>query len=102
MQIQLTDPRTARWELDHPEYRVYFWRAGRIAPDRTEERAGYQATEYELSDARDVHEVLAWAAENAAADQSYTIYVAIKRTEGLGLARIFGVDPTRGTASQLS
>jgi hypothetical protein len=53
MDVRGVDPRF----IDHEPpavYHVYFWSDGRLRSD-----------EYELTDARDVHEVLAWADANA-------------------------------------
>ena len=53
----------------------------------------YSARWFELRDAHNAREVLAWAEENAAG-RSYVVYAAVERGETQGLVRLFGVDPT--------
>jgi hypothetical protein len=53
MDVKGVDPRFVEWEPP-AVYHVYFWSDGRRRSD-----------EYELTNARDVREVLAWADENA-------------------------------------
>jgi hypothetical protein len=79
------DPRDTSWEVWNPRYRVYFWRSlGQ----------SWASREFELSDA-DVVAVLAWAAEHAEDDETYTMHCVVEDSEGAGLVRLAGTDPTR-------
>ena len=73
------DPRDQTWEVDEPAYRVHF-HDGRGASD-----------EYEVRGA-DVDEVLAWA-EQARGGRTFVLYACVP-TDGLGLVRLQGNDPT--------
>jgi hypothetical protein len=53
------DPRSSGWEVDQPAYHVYFWRPPSSVPD-----AMWTSDEWRLTEA-DVHEVLAWAEDQA-------------------------------------
>lgn len=91
MRVQQVDPRTVRWEKDHPVYRVYFWQRTAEDPD-----AGWASDEWRLSGA-DVHEVLTWATEHA--DGRYlTIWVELEAAGETGLVRLSGWEPTRAEA----
>jgi hypothetical protein len=76
------DPRDERWEIYSPDYRVYFWRPEGISD------------EWELTGADDVEAVMRWAQDHCDG-RTFVIYVNVARNEGLGLVRLFGVDPTR-------
>lgn len=83
MQVTGVDPRDVRFELDEPDYRVYFFK-----PDG-------RSAEYHLAGARDVAEVLDWATANAG-DQTYVVYVFTDFGPGgekPGLVRLLGRDP---------
>lgn len=96
MQIRPIDPRTARWEVHHPAYRVYFWKRGDAPQGIPSEHLGHRASEYEVNDVSNVGEVLAWADGEATSEQTYTVYVVVdSRSDGLGVVRIHGTDPTR-------
>jgi hypothetical protein len=85
------------FEIETPAYRVCFWR--QPSPDQ-----GASAAWYELSGIS-VRQAIAWAEENARADQTYTLYalfdmpwpsdsemeVATRRV----MVRLFGIDPTK-------
>lgn len=85
-------------EVEAPAYRVCFWK-------QTTPGQGASAAWYELTGAVNVRQAVAWADENARADQTYTVYalfdmpwpgktemeIATRRV----LVRLFGVDPTR-------
>lgn len=88
MEATPVDPRDVRWEVDSPNYRVYFW---------TGEK-GHVAQEFELTGAKDVHEVLAWANENAPVGSTYTLYALVDRNGEPGLVRLAGIDPTAAPA----
>jgi hypothetical protein len=76
------DPRDERWEIYNPDYRVYFW-----SPD-------LHSDEWELMAADDVEAVMRWAQDHCDGRQ-FVIYANVLRNDGLGLIRLFGVDPTR-------
>lgn len=83
---RLVDPRDTIWEAWHPRYRVDFWRSlGQ----------SWESRGFDLTDA-DVVAVLAWAAEHAEDDETYTVHCVVDRPEGSGLVRLAGEDPTRG------
>lgn len=69
MQVLPVDPRGTHIEIDSPTYRVYFWEQ-----QVTQEGAtpGFKSFEHEVTDARDVHEVLRWAEANAG-DRTFTV-----------------------------
>src|SRR6478609_8429022 len=90
-----------RWEDHEPVYRVDFWtftatHAGDVDPDVTP-----YSSEWDLTEARDVNEVVAWAednvrewlAEHPDRPRTYVVYVVRERGEASrGLIRIFGED----------
>jgi hypothetical protein len=83
MQITGVDPRDVRYELDEPDYRVYFF-----------ELDG-SSDEYHLAGASDVAEVLDWAKANVG-DRTYVVYVfADFGPDGAkpSLIRLLGRDP---------
>ncbi|MEV8320910.1 hypothetical protein AB0Q95_42840 [Streptomyces sp. NPDC059900] len=81
MDIRGIDPRDTTWELDHAQYRVYFW----DVPAAT-------AHTYEVLETVDIAELLAWAPDYAAdRGWSYTIYAAVSDGGRPGLIRLAGV-----------
>lgn len=86
MDVRAVDPRDVRWEVDSPAYRVYFW----TGPTMHESR------DFELTGADDIHEVLAWAKENAPTRAIYTLYAFLERNGEPRLVRLAGRDPTAG------
>src|SRR5438093_7828142 len=104
MQIQPVDERTAVWEVDRPTYRVFFWERGFGPPDVPRQNVGYGCETYDVSDAEDVFEVLAWASANSGArrgviypgsDRTFAIYAVVSVGERLGTVRLAGIDPNR-------
>jgi hypothetical protein len=83
VEIVSVDPRDQSWEIDKPRYRVYFC------------DAATKSYEYEVSQADNVAEVMAWA-EAERGTRTYTLYACAER-DGLGLVRLAGIDPTRAT-----
>jgi hypothetical protein len=79
------DPRDTGWEVRDPRFRVYFWRPLGDA---------WMSREFELSGG-DVVAVLAWAAEIADDDETYTLHCVVETADGTGLVRLAGTDPTR-------
>jgi hypothetical protein len=90
MQAQPVDPRDECWEVPRPSYRVYFWE--RLDPERDD--SGWRSSEWRLEGA-DVAEVLAWA-HATAAGRPFAAYVEVplSQSDGLGLVRLLGTDPT--------
>jgi hypothetical protein len=92
------------WEDHQPGYRVDFWTfklggSGEINPNVTP-----YSSEFQVDDARDVHEVVAWAEDNVRAwltkhpdrPRTYVVYVIHERVDlGKGLIRVVGQDPLR-------
>jgi len=85
LRVRPVDPRDTCWELWDPLYRVYFWRPLSEA---------WMSREFELTGG-DVLAALAWAAEHAADQETYTLHCVVEGTEGTGLVRLTGDDPTR-------
>jgi hypothetical protein len=84
------DPRDTRWEVETPRYRVHFERR-RPQPDGHGD--AYESDEYEITEATDVRQVLAWAHEAAANDQGYGVYVLVGNdSSSLGLVRVARTD----------
>jgi hypothetical protein len=79
------DPRDTRWEVWNPAFRVYFWRSL---------GGGWMSREFEISGG-DVVAVLAWAADHAEDDETYTLHCIVEGPDGAGLVRLTGEDPTR-------
>ena len=71
------------WEVDEPEYRVYFWDVDASSSD-----------EWELTGC-DVQEALQWA-QDSAGGRSFTLYAVVVGSDGIGLIRLLGVVPFRG------
>jgi hypothetical protein len=86
------DSRDTSWEVWHPHYRVYFWRSL---------EQGWASREFELS-AADAVEVLAWAADHAEDDETFTVHCVVERAEGTGPVRLAGTDPTAHIAADLA
>jgi hypothetical protein len=84
--------------IDAPAYRVCFWR--QPIPGQ-----GASAWWYELSGIVSVRQAIAWAEENARADQTYTLYALfdlpwpgetpMEHATRRVLVRLFGIDPTK-------
>ena len=83
VEIVSVDRRDQSWEIDSPRYRVYFWDAAATS------------YEYEVSQAEDVAEVMAWA-DAERGTRTFTLYACVQH-DGLGLVRLAGIDPTRAT-----
>lgn len=84
-------------EENFPRYRVCFWsRPGRIPEGTPVGKVGFTATEYELSDARSVYEVLAWAEAHSGPERTFCVYLLpeTQRHEGEWMYRLVGVNPT--------
>jgi hypothetical protein len=95
MHVESVDPRDTQWEEDAPVYRVYLWSQALAPPDIPSDLVGWQSEEYEIRDARDVHEVIAWAQRPEHGGRAFALYVSIERNGQPGLVRLAGVDPTR-------
>jgi hypothetical protein len=88
-------------EDDSPLYRVCFWsRPGRVPEGVPVEKLGFHATEYEISDARSVYEVLAWAEAHSGPERTFCVYVLPRRNldpDAEWMHRLAGVDPTNAS-----
>ncbi|HVF52362.1 MAG TPA: hypothetical protein VNC78_02020 [Actinomycetota bacterium] len=84
MEVRPVDPRDTEIEVDSPIYRVFFWERQSDQP-----YSGFKSDEYEIAEARDVHEMTQWAEANAG-DRTFTVYVVVDKT----LVRLSGRDPT--------
>jgi hypothetical protein len=98
MRIRSVDPRDVGWGEDSPNYRVTFWeRQSPLPPGIPPEAMGYTSYEYEISDAVDVFQVIAWA-EAEAGDHTYTLYATVSSHNDPhgepGLLHLAGIDPT--------
>ena len=87
MQARLVDPRDARWEVDAPAYRVYFWE-----PASGSSGPGWASEEWEISDT-DVREILDWASRDTK-HRKYTLYACCACNGELGLIRLLGCGRT--------
>ena len=94
MKVRPVDPRDTEREDYDPTYRVYFWEhlSYPVVPPQ---HTGYKSEEYELLQAANVREVLAWGEDNAGPNRTFTVYAVLDRCE----IRLFGQDPTRGSES---
>jgi hypothetical protein len=84
LQSRPVDPRDQQWELLAPAYRVTFWRSA---------GGGWASREYEVWGG-DVAAVLQWANEHAGTGETFALDVVIDRSDGLGVVRLLGDDPT--------
>jgi hypothetical protein len=88
------DPRDTEWENPDPVYRVYFWHRQAPPAGIRAESMGWQSEEHRLTEAADVHEVIAWAEQRLPSGDRYVLYVE-QSDRGLpGLIRLAGTDPT--------
>lgn len=62
---------------------------------------GWECREQRLTDATDVHEVIAWAEEQLPAGDRYVLYVEQSNAGSPGLVRLAGLDPTEGEPLQV-
>jgi hypothetical protein len=85
MEARPVDPRDERWAVSSPTYRVYFWEALTPAP-------AVASDEYEIVNATDVHQVLAWARQHVLPHQSYEVFVVVDHPDR-GLVRLAGLCP---------
>jgi hypothetical protein len=84
-------------EENFPRYRVCFWsRPGRIPEENPVKDVGFDATEYEISDARSVYDVLAWAEAHSGPERTFCVYLLpeTRRHAGEWMYRLAGVNPT--------
>lgn len=84
-------------EENFPRYRVCFWSRPRDIPAGIPpEDVSQIADEYEISDARSVHEVLAWAEAHSGPERTFCLYLLpeAQRHEGEWMYRLAGVNPT--------
>lgn len=94
VRVKEVDPRSVRWEIDHPLYRVYLWWTSVSA---TESHQGDASEEYELSGPElDATMVLSWAEERrvdrrADAFSAYVVFSPSGPNAGVGIARIGGI-----------
>jgi hypothetical protein len=82
------------------DFYVVFWRQpsireSELAAGATQEQIMWAASEYCVSKAEDVHQVIAWADEEARRRSAmYTLYAQVGIGEREGLVWLAGVDPT--------
>lgn len=101
MDIAEIDPRTATWEVESPVYRVYFWERGVGGSGVPLDRVAFSSNEFEISGAKDVSEVIAWADATAGSVdnarhgevRTYSLYAVAERHGSQGLIRLAGSDP---------
>jgi hypothetical protein len=95
MQAGPVDPRDARTEEAHPEYRVTFWERLWAPADIPLSRVGCRSDDWSLVGATSVFEVLAWADAHCGPHRAYTVSVfTLERS----LIRLAGTDPTDPTS----
>lgn len=83
----------ARHGYYQPVYRIDFWRQHDPPPGEGTEKMGYKQDAYRLTGAKNVHEVRAWAQENADG-RSFVIWIELGPADDRTIARVEGVDPT--------
>jgi hypothetical protein len=96
MDARLVDPRAdAHWETPPTHnYRVVFWRQRRAPADMPQEHIMWEASDYDVLDAQDIHEVIEWAESEARRRNCvYTIHAKVGK-EGRGLVWLAGITPT--------
>jgi hypothetical protein len=91
MEVSLIDPRDTKWEVTYPTYRVTFW----LQQRRNQHASEWASEEWSIKDA-DIDQVLAWA-QDKAQTRPFIIYAYIAASDGPGLIRLFGTDPTAET-----
>ena len=96
VKVEHVDPRDGRYREMATAYRVYFWELA-YKPERGIPPL-WSSDEYELTDVRDVAEVLEWA-EASSKGRAYTLYAIHDRGTDRGLIQLLGVDPTREPVS---
>jgi hypothetical protein len=88
------DPRDVSWEVEQPSYRVYIWHQPPAPSEVSKEQVGYRCDEYRLRDASDIGDVLDWAHRTARPEQTFSLYVEHRDSDGLGLIQLAGTNPT--------
>jgi hypothetical protein len=89
----VVDPRDTRWEQSSPIYRVYFWHRPPAESGTDQERMMWHCQEWRLTEAADVHEVLAWANGPDGRGRMFELFVEASDSHGLGLLRLAGTSP---------
>ncbi len=101
MDVEPLDPRDSEWTVERPTYRVFLWRPLEVPRPAGGARA-YQSRAYRLLGAADVPEVLRWADEVAAPEETFVVYLESSDAGRPGLLRLAGTDPTAGPAREPS
>jgi len=91
--VEPLDPRDSEWAVERPAYRVLLWRPLEV-PRPAAGATPYQSRAYRLLGADDVHEVLRWAGEVAAAEETCVVYLESTDAGSPGVLRLVGTDPT--------
>src|SRR5664279_4150668 len=94
MIAEAVDPRFVSWEVEQPSYRVYIWHRPPGPPEVPKAQVGHRCDEYRLRDATDIREVLDWAHRTARPEQTFSIYVEHRDSDGLGLIQLAGTNPS--------
>jgi hypothetical protein len=87
VKVESVDERTTSWEQDFPTYRVYFWDV------TTMPGSLFSVYTYELTEAHNVQQVLAWADANARG-RIYQVFVITGEEGHRGLLHLCGTTPT--------
>jgi hypothetical protein len=88
------DDVVTRHDYYQPVYRVDFWRRQDPSPGIGPDSTGYEQDSYRIHGAKNVHEVRAWADENAGHRQ-FVIWIELGPDDDRSIARVEGVDPTQ-------
>jgi hypothetical protein len=88
MKVEAASEIDSAWEDHFPRYRVYFWNNPVAHPIM------WTSYVYELSEAHNVHQVLAWAEANARGRTYQVFAVAQDRDGPIGLLTLTGSNPT--------
>ena len=79
--------------MDSPIYRVYYWHRPAAAPGFDQELMMWHCEEWRLTEAVDVHEVLAWANGPHARGRVFELFAEAPHSDGLALLRLAGSNP---------
>lgn len=94
MRSERLDPRDQTLEVTVPVYRVYFWQRLEPLHDKPSHSRAYRLQAWRLVDAADLHEVISWAEARLAPGGCYQLFVERAESQGMGLIRLSGIDPT--------
>jgi hypothetical protein len=90
VEITPVDPRDTQWEQPDPAFRVYFWDRPPASAEVDSSDVMSRSEEWRLAAAKDVRQVLAWAAGPAGRGRPFELFVEGQNNESPGLIRLVG------------